>query len=198
MRLKKSTTLPYYSLYCLHTTPAHSHSCTGNHITVHLCILSLWPLPSVFQKSTLVWPEFGLFILGDLEQVLSHGSETEEKSSFLFLTLSYSQSSLSHRLWQYSMDVHLLLKQSGLLLKLISLPQSQSVKIFHRHAEHLDKLLRGQMTLKRKQMTHTDYIMPAIVSHNLITSPASRYEILLNLALLAITDIKVIRPKRHF
>lgn len=30
-RVKKSTTPLYYSLYCLHTTPAHSHGCAGNH-----------------------------------------------------------------------------------------------------------------------------------------------------------------------
>lgn len=44
--------------------------------------------------------------------------------------------------------VHMLLKQTGLLLELISLPQSQPVKILHSHAKHLGKFLWGQVTLR--------------------------------------------------
>lgn len=60
------------------------------------------------------------------------------------------------------MDVHVLLKQSGLFLELISLPQSQPVKILHCHTKHLDELLWGQVTLrtqgKRQNMVITSYL----------------------------------------
>lgn len=110
--------------------------------------MSLWPslVISEFHTGvTRIW----FFIWGDLEQVLSHGSETEYKSSQPpHNPDSYSQSSLWLHLWQYSTNVHMLLKQSGLFLELISLPQSQPVEILHGHAKHLDKLLWGQVTLR--------------------------------------------------
>lgn len=61
---------------------------------------------------------------------------------------SYSRWGLSLYLWQYSTDVHMLLEQSGLLLELVSLPQSQPVKILHGHAKHLGELLWGEVTLR--------------------------------------------------
>lgn len=82
----------YYSLYCLHTTPAHGHSCTSSHVnslSVHLCITSLWPslgISEVHAGVTRIW----FVIWGDLEQVLSHGSETEQKSTYLFHPLQQS------------------------------------------------------------------------------------------------------------
>lgn len=42
------------------------------------------------------------------------------------------------------------LKQPGLLLELISLPQSQAVKLLHCHTKHLSKLLGRKMTLKKQ------------------------------------------------
>lgn len=43
----------------------------------------------------------------------------------------------------------MLLKQSRLFFQFISLPQSQPVKLFHGHTEHLDKLLWGQVALEK-------------------------------------------------
>lgn len=44
-----------------------------------------------------------------------------------------------------------ILKQPGLFLQLVSFPQSQSVEVLHRHAEHLDELLWRQVTLWKKR-----------------------------------------------
>lgn len=43
----------------------------------------------------------------------------------------------------------MLLKQSRLFFQFISLPQSQPVKLFHGHTEHLDKLFWGQVALEK-------------------------------------------------
>lgn len=52
-------------------------------------------------------------------------------------------------------DVYSILKEPGLFLQLVSFPQSQPVKVLHRHTEHLDKLLWRQVALWKKRHNKT-------------------------------------------
>lgn len=53
----------------------------------------------------------------------------------------------------------LILKQPGLLLELVSLPQSQTVELLYCHTKHLNKLLRGKVTLReQKRVTETIHL----------------------------------------